>query len=36
MYNEMAYYRAINEVAEKIIPYKKNEFANLPYVGTEF
>lgn len=36
MYTEMAYIKAINQVAEGIIPYKKNEFANLPYVGTEF
>jgi len=36
MYNEMAYIRAINQVVEEIIPYKKDEFANLPYVGSEF
>jgi len=33
VYMEMSYIKAIQAVAESIIPYKKNEFKNLPYVG---
>jgi len=33
VYMEMSYIKAIQAVAESIIPYKKNEFENLPYVG---
>lgn len=33
VYMEMSYVKAIQTVADSIIPYKKGEFNNLPYVG---
>jgi hypothetical protein len=33
LYMEMLYIKTIQKVADGIIPYKKDEYENLPYVG---
>jgi hypothetical protein len=34
-YNDLSYVRAITTVADSLVPYKKSEFSNLPYVGEQ-
>jgi len=34
-YNDLSYVRAITTVTDNLIPNKKNEFSNLPFVGEQ-